>query len=388
MHAGRKLGVSKGANMNDSTNDQAPMTGSQRWMQEWCALLDGELSDEQADNLRDVIAEDEELTRAFKSQRLFDQTLKRMLCERFSSEGLPDSCLQGIRAALQDVDDEQLARNTRTIPQLAGNVGLQQRKPSRTTIRSIRAQASVPVRGRVYAITSKFRTGPGIAALFLFTLGLGLMLGALWQPFESAQVAPPSNRVDAGISTTTLVKINTDLPEHTRTLLHGLVAHGNDMILRLGSGRLEDVEAQSVAVGFQNSLPNERQYPRWHEHKMVPANVSVGEIDGLRFEAVCFCTGNVGDDIENYGIKSSGPVLRRCVLFILEGDQLAEFKPQDGSAFAVLDAMNFTAICKYDPKLNKTCLVYTPIASSAEEAKELAAPLLIHSDDSSDLSEG
>lgn len=342
------------------------------------AMLDGELSEAESAALIAEIEADPRLKQAFQAQQGFDADLKRVLVTQAEAFNTEAGKASNWRDSLKDGLDREDARardvrNTSVIMrQRSGSSG-------RTTKRSLRAQANVPISGRVYSILQVAKKPQVAAAMIL--LALGVSFGAGWAFAPKVQVVE-STQATTVTPSTPLVQISTPIPEETRGVLTTLVQRGNDIVLRSGTHDQARIKEYSESLGVM--LPPDHYYPRWSGViQMHPVNVVRVEGEEVNYDAICFCTGNVVGRLEEIGYESDrtsidAVVTRRAVLFMLDGDLLAPIRSLRTEELSVISDVSYTVVCRFDPKMGKTCIFYSPSTTSEVEARELAMPLLDH----------
>jgi len=318
----------------------------------WSALLDGELPTDLERTLMAEIEAHPESAAFIEGQRRFNDAISTVM-----NAGLDRSLSASLRLKmLASIKQEAnlLGKSGGTAPALRA---LQPIAPSQPTLERRVSMG--------WALS-------GMAAMLVIGLAIGaLVLGSGTGANSGGNVV-----VNDGTQTGPVVaSTNPDsIPQYRRLEVFGGV--GSKLMLNLGS-KSEEVEAYARSHGYDRPIPT---HPGVNgEGEMKPVNFTEGTIEGLPYTAFTMCGGPAKKANLNGTAVDECPSigkLERVVLFIVEGDLRPSCAKIDERSqwMSCMPGKAFAA--RWDPKSNRTYLLYVPGNVEPERVRELAEPLV------------
>lgn len=320
----------------------------------WSALLDGELPSDLERTLMAEIEAHPESAAFIEGQRRFNDAISSVM-----NAGLDRSLSASLRLKmLASIKQEAnlLGKSGVTAPALRA---LPPNLPSQTTL-----GRRVSMGWALSGMAAMLVIGLAIGALVLGS-GTGANTGGNVVVNDGTQAGP----VVASTSPDSI-------PQYRRLEVFGGL--GSKLMLNLGS-KSEEVEAYARSHGYDLPIPT---HPGVNgEGEMKPVNFTEGTIEGLPYTAFTMCGGlatntvTPSTDVKVDECPSRGK-LERVVLFIVEGDLRPSCAKIDERSHWMSCMPGKAFAARWDPKCNRTYLLYVPGNVEPERVRELAEPLV------------
>lgn len=314
---------------------------SQELLRHWCALLDGELPQEQANRLWAEVDAHPESRRFIDAQKRFNQSLAAAMSSSVPSRLPLDLKLQ-IQSSLDQADRD------------SAKPGLRLVSDPKSTVSQIRRI------GLGWNLA-------GMAAMLIIGLIIGALAFAPKDPAESGSRVAQQNDLPAPQFSPEIVRLET------------FGGKATELMLNMGASS-DRIQSFAREVGFDAPLP--RHPGNDHVKPMVPVNIHSGNIEGFSYLAVTLCTGLQGakdapEHPKEFNECPTRGALQRVVVFIVDGNLKPGCAMVDDKKCWKKCMVGHSYLAKWDEAAKKTYLVYVPGALPEDRMREIAEPLLL-----------
>jgi hypothetical protein len=217
----------------------------------------------------------------------------------------------------------------------------------------------------------------GWPAAVAAALVVGMVMGSVWSGRTSAEGPRAADNSGDGPkpSKSSMEVIVPPVAGGTpKVPLDVVSAKAAALMLTLGTEAHGELEGYAKQISFKHAIPEKVTPEGGVCSSLTPVAIAAGDVSGVHYDAVVFCSGIVKIGDENK-IPGAGKLVR-VVMFMLDGDVLPKPCRVDATGSWLAHYAGFTYVARYLKSRDMTLLISVPGEADEARARALAEPLL------------